>query len=122
MGGGFGSGLRPQYNVALAVLAARPLQRSLRLVLSPPQMYSLSSRPGSIERVALGAEADGTLDAIPHEAIAMTSRFEDFARKDTIWAGALYKSANTTFAHKHARLDVSTPGDMRAPGAASGVY
>src|SRR5262249_38149814 len=27
MGGGFGSGLRPQYNVALAVLAARALQR-----------------------------------------------------------------------------------------------
>jgi len=122
MGGGFGSGLRPQYNVALAVLAARALQRSVRLVLSRPQMYSLSYRPGSIERVALGAKADGTLDAITHEAIAMTSRFEDFARKDTIWAGALYKSANTTFAHKLARLDVSTPGDMRAPGAASGVY
>src|SRR5215468_5726166 len=38
MGGGFGSGLRPQYNVALAVLAARALQRSVRLVLSRPQM------------------------------------------------------------------------------------
>jgi len=122
MGGGFGSGLRPQYNVALAVLAARALQRSVRLVLTRPQMYSLSYRPGSIERVALGAKADGTLEAIAHEAIAMTSQFETFARKDTIWAGALYKCANTTFSHKLARLDVSTPGDMRAPGAASGVY
>jgi xanthine dehydrogenase YagR molybdenum-binding subunit len=122
MGGGFGSGLRPQYNVALAVLAARALQRSVRLVLSRPQMYSLGYRPGSIERVALGAKADGSLDAITHEAIAMTSRFEAFARKDTIWSAALYKCANTTFAHKLARLDVSTPADMRAPGAASGVY
>src|SRR5712671_2691552 len=122
MGGGFGSGLRPQYNVALAVLAARALQRSVRLVLSRPQMYSLGYRPGSIERVALGAKADGTLDAITHDAIAMTSRFEAFARKDTIWSGALYKCPNTTFAHKLARLDVSTPADMRAPGATSGVY
>jgi xanthine dehydrogenase YagR molybdenum-binding subunit len=122
MGGGFGSGLRPQYNVALAALAARALKRSVRLVLSRPQMYSLCYRPGSFERVALGAKADGTLDAISHEAIAMTSRFEAFARKDTIWAGALYKCANTTFAHKLAPLDVSTPGDMRAPGATSGVY
>jgi len=121
MGGGFGSGLRPQYNVALAVLAARALQRSVRLVLTRPQMYSLSYRPGTFERLALGAKADGTLDAITHEAIGMTSQFEAFARKDTIWAGALYKCANTTFAHKLARLDVSTPGDMRAPGAASGV-
>src|SRR5215467_2734577 len=122
MGGGFGSGLRPQYNVALAVLAARALRRSVRLVLSRPQMYSLSYRPGSFARVALGAKADGALDAISHEAVAMTSQFEAFARKDTIWAGALYKCANTTFSHKLARLDVSTPGDMRAPGAASGVY
>src|SRR5262249_24786459 len=34
MGGGFGSGLRPQYEVVLAVLAARALQRSGRLVLT----------------------------------------------------------------------------------------
>jgi xanthine dehydrogenase YagR molybdenum-binding subunit len=122
MGGGFGSGLRPQYNVALAVLAARVLRRSIRLVLSRPQMYSLSYRPGSIERVRLGAKADGTLEAITHDAIAMTSRFEAFARKDTIWSGALYKCANTSFTHKLTRLDVSTPGDMRAPGAATGVY
>jgi xanthine dehydrogenase YagR molybdenum-binding subunit len=122
MGGGFGSGLRPQYNVVLAVLAARALQRSVRLVLSRPQMYSLGYRPGSIERVRLGARADGTLDAITHDAVAMTSRFETFARKDTIWSGALYKCANTAFAHKLARLDVSTPADMRAPGAATGVY
>ena len=33
MGGGFGSGLRPQFQVALTVLAARALQRSVRLVL-----------------------------------------------------------------------------------------
>jgi xanthine dehydrogenase YagR molybdenum-binding subunit len=31
MGGGFGSGLRPQFQVVLAVLAARALQRSVRV-------------------------------------------------------------------------------------------
>ena len=34
VGGAFGSGLRPQYQVVLAVLAARALQRSVRLVLT----------------------------------------------------------------------------------------
>ena len=38
-GGAFGSGLRPQYQVVLAVLAARALQRSVRLVLTRRQMY-----------------------------------------------------------------------------------
>jgi xanthine dehydrogenase YagR molybdenum-binding subunit len=122
VGGAFGAGLRPQYQVLLAVLAARHLERSVRLVLTRAEMYTLSYRPGTVERLALGASADGRLASTMHEAIAMTSQYEEFARKDTIWSGALYKSPNAKYAHKLTRLDLPTPGDMRAPGAASGVY
>jgi xanthine dehydrogenase YagR molybdenum-binding subunit len=122
MGGGFGAGLRPQYECVLAVLGALALQRSVRLVLTRAQIYGLGHRPATIERLALGAKKDGTLNAITHEAIAETSQFEDFSRNDTGWAGLLYKSPNTKFEHKLVRLDVSTPSDMRAPGAATGVY
>jgi xanthine dehydrogenase YagR molybdenum-binding subunit len=122
MGGGFGSGLRPQHEAVLAVLGAKALQRSVRLVLSRRQMYGLGHRPATIERIALGAKPDGTLDAVAHEAIAVTSQFEDFSRNDTGWAALLYKSRTANFVHKLVRLDVSTPSDMRAPGAATGVY
>jgi xanthine dehydrogenase YagR molybdenum-binding subunit len=122
VGGAFGSGLRPQYQVVLASLAALALQRSVRLVLTRRQMYGLGHRPATIERLALGAKADGTLDAITHEAIAVTSQFEEFSRNDTGWAARLYKSANANYVHRLARLDVPTSCDMRAPGAASGVY
>jgi len=122
VGGAFGSGLRPQYQAALAVLAARALQRSVRVVLTRQQMYTLGFRPGSIEHLRLGATADGALDAITHEVSAITSQYEDFARNDTGWSGALYKCANTKYSHKLARLDLATPCDMRAPGAATGVY
>jgi xanthine dehydrogenase YagR molybdenum-binding subunit len=122
VGGAFGSGLRPQYEVVLAVLAAKALKRSARLVLTRAQMYGLGYRPATIERVALGAKVDGTLDAITHEAIAMTSQYEDFSRNDTGWAALLYKSANAKYVHKLSRLDVPTPSDMRAPGATTGVY
>jgi xanthine dehydrogenase YagR molybdenum-binding subunit len=122
VGGAFGSGLRPQHEVALAVLGARALRRPVRVVLTRQQMYGLCYRPGTIERVALGATAGGTLDAITHEAIAMTSQYEAFARNDTGWSGVLYKSPNARYEHKLVRLDVPTPGDMRAPGAATGVY
>ncbi len=122
MGGGFGSGLRPQYQVALAVMAARALQRSARVVLTRQQMYVLGYRPASIERLAIGARPDGTLDALTHEAIAATSQYEDFSRNDTAWGGLLYKSPNTRFEHKLVRLDLPTASDMRAPGAATGVY
>jgi xanthine dehydrogenase YagR molybdenum-binding subunit len=122
VGGAFGSGLRPQYQVALAVLAARALHRSVRVVLTRQQMYTLGFRPGSIEHVGLGATADGALDAITHDVSAMTSQYEEFARNDTGWSGALYKCANAKYSHKLAGLDLATPCDMRAPGAATGVY
>jgi xanthine dehydrogenase YagR molybdenum-binding subunit len=121
VGGAFGSGLRPQYQVVLATLAAIALKRSVRLVLTRQQMYGLGYRPMTIEHIALGAAADGTLDAVAHEAIAISSRYEDFARNDTGWAEQLYKSSNSRSSHKLVHLDVSTPCDMRAPGAASGV-
>ncbi len=122
MGGGFGSGLRPQHQVVLAVLGAKALQRSVRLVLTRQQMYGLGHRPATIERLSIGAQKDGTLSAIIHEAIAATSRYEDFGRNDTGWSGQLYKSATAKYDHRVARLDLPTPCDMRAPGAATGVY
>jgi xanthine dehydrogenase YagR molybdenum-binding subunit len=122
MGGGFGSGLRPQCNVVLAALAARALQRSVRLVLTRQQMYVLGYRPAMIQQIELGANAGGTLDTITHEAITVTSQYEDFHRQETGWSGLLYKSAHAKHTHKLARLDLATPCDMRAPSAAPGVY
>jgi xanthine dehydrogenase YagR molybdenum-binding subunit len=121
VGGAFGSGLRPQYQVVLGMLGALALKRCVRVVLTRQQMYGLGHRPATIERVGLGAKLDGALDVVTHEATAITSRYEDFSRNDTGWAEQLYKTPNSSFSHKLVRLDVSTPCDMRAPGAASGV-
>ena len=122
MGGGFGSGLRPQFEVVLAMLAARALQRSVRVVLTRPQMYALGYRPAMIQRIGLGATTGGTLEAITHDAVTVTSQYEDFYRQETGWSGLLYKSANASYAHRLAHLDLPTSCDMRAPSAAPGVY
>jgi xanthine dehydrogenase YagR molybdenum-binding subunit len=122
VGGAFGSGLRPQYQVVLAVLGALALERPVRLMLTRQQMYGLGYRPATIQRLAVGATADGTLDAISHEAISVTSQYEDFSRNDTGWSGQLYKSRSAKYSHKLVRVDLPTPSDMRAPGAATGVY
>ncbi len=122
VGGAFGAALRPQYQVVLAVLGALSLKRSVRLVLTRQQLYALGYRPATIERLSLGATTGGMLESIMHEAIAVTSQFEEFSRNDTGWSALLYKCSNTRFVHRLARLDVPTSSDMRAPGAASGVY
>ena len=115
-------GLRPQYQVVLAALAARALQRSVRLVLTRQQMYGLGYRPAMIQQIELGANAGGTLDAVTHEAITVTSQYEDFHRQETGWSGLLYRCANARYTHGLVRLDLATPCDMRAPSAAPGVY
>ena len=122
VGGAFGSGLRPQYQVVLAALAARALQRSVRLVLTRQQMYGLGYRPAMIQQIELGANAGGTLDVVTHEAITVTSQYEDFHRQETGWSGLLYRCANARYTHGLVRLDLATPCDMRAPSAAPGVY
>ncbi|MDB4975691.1 MAG: Periplasmic aromatic aldehyde oxidoreductase, molybdenum binding subunit YagR, partial [Myxococcaceae bacterium] len=122
VGGAFGSGLRPQYQLPLAVMAARELKRSVRVVLSRQQMFSFGHRPETVSRVALGATADGTLQAIIHETVAETSSFEDYSENVVGWSGQLYQCENVRLAYKVAALDTFTPLDMRAPGAVLGIY
>ncbi len=122
MGGGFGSGLRPQFQVALTVLAALALKRSVRLVLTRPQMFELGYRPAMIQKIALGANADGTLDAITHDAVTITSQYEEFHRQETGWSGLLYKAPNAKYEHRLARLDLPTAADMRAPSATTALF
>ncbi|WKA29603.1 xanthine dehydrogenase family protein molybdopterin-binding subunit [Bradyrhizobium roseum] len=122
MGGGFGSGLRPQYQVVLAVLGALALKRPVRVMLTRAQMYALGYRPATIERVAIGANRDGTLESMQHEAVSITSQYEEFSRNDIGWGNLLYKTPNAKFEHKLVKLDLPTSCDMRAPGAATGVY
>jgi xanthine dehydrogenase YagR molybdenum-binding subunit len=85
-------------------------------------MYVLGYRPAMIQRIELAANADGTLDAIMHDAITVTSRYEDFFRQETGWSGLLYKCANAGYKHKLARLDLATPCDMRAPSATTALF
>jgi xanthine dehydrogenase YagR molybdenum-binding subunit len=122
VGGAFGSGLRPQYQLFLAVMAALKLERSVRVVLTRDQMFTLSHRPETINRIALGALPDGRLSAIRHEAVGATSRFEDHQEVVVNWSGLLYHCDNVELAYKLAQLDIHTPADMRAPGAPLGVF
>jgi xanthine dehydrogenase YagR molybdenum-binding subunit len=122
VGGAFGAGLRPQYPAFLAVLAARALKRSVKVALTRQQMFSLCYRPIAWQRVALGAAEDGRLRAIVHEAISGTSQFEDYSEMIVPWSGLLYQCENVTLGYKVAKLDLNTPADMRAPGAAWGLY
>lgn len=121
VGGAFGSGLRPQYHVFLATLAATMLRRPVRVGMTRQQMFTHVYRPPAIQSVALGANADGSLNAIIDDATHTTSRFERYTQTIADWSLANYKCPNAGGAYMLAPVDTCTPGDMRAPGAATGV-
>ncbi|NIK64260.1 xanthine dehydrogenase family protein molybdopterin-binding subunit [Xanthomonas cannabis] len=122
VGGAFGSGLRPQYQLALAVMASILLDRSVRVVLTRQQMFTFGHRPETVQRLKLGADRDGTLRAIWHEAIAETSRIEDYVEVVVNWSGQLYACDNVHLGYNLVSLDQYSPMDMRAPGATHGVH
>lgn len=122
VGGGFGSGLRPQHQLFLAVMAALALERSVRVELTRQQMFSHVHRPETINAVALAADADGKLVSIQHHAVAATSQYEDHQENVVNWSGMLYRTPNVDLGYQLAKLDISSPGDMRAPGAPLGLF
>jgi xanthine dehydrogenase YagR molybdenum-binding subunit len=122
VGGAFGSGLRPQYQLFLAVMAALELKRSIRVTLSRQQMFSFGHRPETLQRISLGASSSGTLEAVLHEAVSETSKYETYTENVVNWSGMLYQCANTALSYKLVPLDRYTPLDMRAPGGATGIF
>ncbi|WP_020180307.1 xanthine dehydrogenase family protein molybdopterin-binding subunit [Methylopila sp. M107] len=122
VGGAFGMALRPHYDLLLATMTAIKLERSVRLVLTRGQMYTMGWRPDVLQTVALSAKQDGSLTSISHHAIQATSQYEDYQEPTVNWSGLIYDCPNVTLKYELAKVDTSTPSDMRAPGAALGVY
>jgi xanthine dehydrogenase YagR molybdenum-binding subunit len=122
VGGAFGSGLRPEYQLFLAVMAAKALERSVRVVLTRQQMFTFGHRPHTIQRLKLGADANGRLQSVMHDAFSTTSRYEQYTESYIGWSSTLYDPQNLKHSYKLVPLDCATPMPMRAPGGATAVY
>ena len=122
VGGAFGLGLRPQQSVILAVMAAKALKRSVRLVLPRDHMFALGYRANAVQTVSLAADEKGRLQAIRHRAVAATSQFEDAQDPMLLFSASLYRCDNVKLSYELAKLDTVSPCDMRAPGAATGMF
>ena len=123
VGGAFGSSLRPNYYPALAAMASREIKRPVKLVYTRQQMYTGHGyRPETWQKVSLGAEKNGKLTAIIHEAVNNSSTFEDYSDNTTNFPRTVYACPNVDTPQKIVKTDLSTPCAMRAPGAVSGMF
>jgi xanthine dehydrogenase YagR molybdenum-binding subunit len=123
VGGAFGAGLRTWPHVVLAAVAARMVDRPVKLVLSRAQMFtSVGYRPPTVQHLRIGARRTGELVAIDHEGIEPTALEDEYAESLTRATSVLYDCPHLSGRTRQVRLNVACPTWMRGPGESPGVY
>jgi xanthine dehydrogenase YagR molybdenum-binding subunit len=120
VGGGFGGKLFLRADALLSALAARTVGRPVKVALQRPLMINNTvHRPATIQRIRLGANADGKLVALAHEGWAGDlpgGKAESSTRPGRL----MYAAANRMTALKLSVLDLPEGNAMRAPGDTPG--
>jgi xanthine dehydrogenase YagR molybdenum-binding subunit len=123
VGGGFGAKAFTHPHVILAVMASQVMKRPVKVMVSRHAMFSnVGYRPHIIQRLRLGAEADGRLTTIAHEVVEHTSTLEEYAEQTAEQTRHMYAAPNRRTTHRLAKLDLPTPSIMRAPGECPGMF
>ncbi|MDR9865251.1 aldehyde oxidoreductase molybdenum-binding subunit PaoC [Pseudomonas baetica] len=121
IGGGFGGKLFIRADAILAALGARMANRPVKVALARPQMANNTThRPATIQRIRMGATADGKLTAIAHE--GWSGNLEDGKVEVAAQPSQLlYAGANRLVTMRVAPLDLPEGNSMRAPGETPGL-
>jgi xanthine dehydrogenase YagR molybdenum-binding subunit len=121
IGGGFGGKLFLRSEALMAALGARAANRPVKVALPRPLMFNNTThRPATIQRVRIGAGADGKITAIGHESWSGDlpgGQLETAVNQTRL----LYAGPNRMTAMRLATLDLPEGNAMRAPGEAPGL-
>jgi len=121
-GGGFGSKGSTWSHVILCAMAAKAVGRPVKLALDRTQMFGpVGARPRTVQKIKLGATADGKLLAIRHDVIVHTSVMEDFLEPSAMQTRLLYDSESNVTSHKLVEMNLGVATFQRAPGEATGT-
>ena len=124
LGGGFGGKAVVWPHALLAILAAKVLNRPVRLQLTRAQMYSMvGHQPATIQTIALGADGGGKLTGIRHESTSPTSVFDNYIEYAALSSRHLWPaSGGIATNHKILPVNRNTPTAMRSPHEALGHF
>jgi xanthine dehydrogenase YagR molybdenum-binding subunit len=123
LGSGFGGKLFPWPHTAMAAVAARRLNRPVKLSMNRRMMFSsVGYRPRTEQHIKLGATKEGKLLALRHDYLNVTSQLDDFNEGCGEATPYLYSVANLEVTSGLVRRHVGAPMYMRGPGAVPGLY
>jgi xanthine dehydrogenase YagR molybdenum-binding subunit len=122
VGGGFGSKGSMWSHVPLCAMAAKVTGKPVKLVLERGQMFGpVGGRPSTVNRIKLGASADGKLLAMQHDVVMNASVMEDFVEHAEGPTKNLYMSQANSVTSKIVEVNLGVSTFMRAPGEAPGT-
>jgi xanthine dehydrogenase YagR molybdenum-binding subunit len=122
IGGGFGAKLWVNADAILAAIAARQLKRPVKTALTRQQVFHVTThRSDTIQRIRLGTDREGRIQAIGHDVFSGNLRSEQTYEGAALQTRTLYAGANRLTRHRLAPLDIPVASSMRAPGEAVGM-
>jgi xanthine dehydrogenase YagR molybdenum-binding subunit len=122
VGGGFGSKGSMWSHVPLCAMAAKVTGKPVKLTLERGQMFGpVGGRPSTINKIKLGASADGKLLAMQHDVLMNASVMEDFVEHSESPTRSLYMSGANSVSAKVVEVNLGISTYMRAPGEAPGT-
>jgi xanthine dehydrogenase YagR molybdenum-binding subunit len=123
LGSGFGGKLFPWPHSALAAVAAKQLNRPVKLSTNRRQMFTnVGHRPRTQQHIQLGATPDGKLVSLRHDYRNQTSLGDDIRENCGEATPFLYSTPNLLVTSALVRRNIGTPTPMRGPGAVPGLY
>lgn len=121
-GGGFGSKGSTWSHVVLAAMAAKVVQKPVKLAPERPQMWGpVGGRPTTVQHIQMAATPDGTITGVQHDVIVHTSTMEDFMEHSAGLTRMLYSSEACETSHKLVDMNLGVATYMRAPGESTGT-
>ncbi len=123
VGGAFGCKATLLPHTVLIATAARRLGRPVKLVVPRAAMFTVGSfRPATRNRIKLGADRDGRMVAMIHEAVGQSSAIDHVAFPGTDVTARMYAIPNIRTSESTVATDVNTPGFQRAPAEAPAFF
>ena len=123
VGGAFGSKGSITPRTALVAIAAKRVNRPVKLVMTRDQGFTVTTyRAETRHRIRLGASREGKISAYIHEGWEVTSRPDAYLVGGTKNSTHLYGFGNVASRVFIVRADRNTPGFMRSPPEVPYIY
>lgn len=123
IGGGFGSKGGQWANLVLTAVAAKAVNRPVKLALTRQQMVnSVGLRQRNFQKVSLAATKDGKLTALAHEITTHAAIRNEFIEPCGDCSKIMYDVPNSLISYRVVPMNLILPTYTRGPGKSTGSF